>query len=141
MPKLEGIIPQSHRVLGLHAQACRLPCPHHVLHGDSQLFAPTALHWGVVSKHPLPSPLPLFRIKWMAAAHSILTFPLLFASSLFNEAGVQVRAASCASFKIGCTMVRATVAGAGRALQACVCSLGVPHGFQEPTWGGSGAIA
>ena len=30
-------------------------------------------------------------MKWMGAAHSILTFPLLFALSLFNEARVQVR--------------------------------------------------
>ena len=55
---------------------------------------------------------PLFRMKWMAAAHSILTFPLLFALSLFNEARVQVHAASRASSRTGCSMVRATVAGA-----------------------------
>ena len=40
-------------------------------------------------------------MKWMAAAHSILTFPLLFALSLFNEARVQVRAASRASSRTG----------------------------------------
>ena len=51
-------------------------------------------------------------MKWMAAAHSILTFPLLFALSLFNEARVQVRAASRASSSTGCSMVRATLAGA-----------------------------
>ena len=42
----------------------------------------------------------------------MLTFPVLFAFSLFNEARVQVLAASRASSQIGCSMVRATVAGA-----------------------------
>ena len=50
-------------------------------------------------------------MKWMAAAHSILTFPLLFALSLFNEAWVQVCGASLASSRTGCSMVCATVAG------------------------------
>ena len=35
---------------------------------------------------------------------------------------------------------RCTTCG-GRLLQACVCSLGVPHGSLEQTWGGSGDIA
>ena len=52
---------------------------------------------------------PMFRMQWMASAHSILTFPLLFALSLFNEARVQVRAASRASSRTGCSMVRTTV--------------------------------
>ena len=36
-------------------------------------------------------------MKWIAAAHSIVTFPLLFALSKLSEARVQVRAASRAS--------------------------------------------
>ena len=42
----------------------------------------------------------------------MITFPLLRALSLFNEARVQVCAASCASSRTGCGMVLATVAGA-----------------------------
>ena len=67
---------------------------------------------------------PLFRMKWIAAAHSILTFPLLFAFSLYNEAQVQVLAASRDSSKIGSSMVHATVAGA--LLVNCTTSSRVP---------------
>ena len=87
---------------------------HHVLHTDSQLFPPTGccLTLGCSRQASIIFSQPLLRMKWMAAAHSILTFPLLFALSLFNEAQVQVRAASRASSRTGCSMVRATVAGA-----------------------------
>ena len=54
----------------------------------------------------------MFHMKWMASAQSILTFPLRFALSLFNEAPVQVCATSRASCKFGSIMVRAMVPGA-----------------------------
>ena len=88
--------------------------PYQVLHTDSQLFPPTSccLTLGCCREASIILSQPLFRTKWMAAAHSILTFPLLFALPLFNEARVQVRAASRASSRTGCSMVRATAAGA-----------------------------
>ena len=54
---------------------------HHVLHTDSPfcLLLDAASHCGVVGKHQSAFPIPLFRIKRMASAHSILTFSLLFA--------------------------------------------------------------
>ena len=87
---------------------------HHVLHTDSQLFPPTSccLTLGCCRQASIIFSQPLFRMKWMAAAHSILTFPLQFALSLVNEARVKVRAARRASSRTGCSMVRATVAGA-----------------------------
>ena len=63
---------------------------HHVLHSDSQLFPPTGcLTLGCSGQESTTFSHLLFRMKWMAAAHSILTFPLLFALSLFNGARVQ----------------------------------------------------
>ena len=53
---------------------------------------------------------PFFRMNCTASAHSILTFPLLFAFSFFDETRVKVLAASRASSKIGYNMVPATVA-------------------------------
>ena len=44
---------------------------------------------------------PVIRMQCTLAAHSILTFPLLFAFSLFNEAQVQLFAPSHASGKNG----------------------------------------
>ena len=54
----------------------------------------------------------LFCMKRMAAASSIWASPFLFAFSLFNEANVQIFAASRASSKIRCNRVRATLAAA-----------------------------
>ena len=86
----------------------------HILHIDSQLFAPTSccLTLGFGRQASITFSHLLFRMKRMAAAQSTITFPLLFALSLFNEARAQVRAASRASSKTGCSMVCATVAGA-----------------------------
>ena len=93
---------------------CRQIFFHHALHTDSQLFLRTRryLTLGCCSQASITFCHPLFRMKCMEVAHSTLIFPLLFASSFFNEARVQIFAASRALCKIGCKMVHATVAGA-----------------------------
>ena len=89
-------------------------CSHHVLDTEFQLFPATccSLTLGFCRQASITFSDPPFVMKWMVASHSILTLPLLFPFSLFNEAWVQLLAASRLSYKIGCSMVRATVAGA-----------------------------